>query len=119
MYPNIIIAFNIAQNTMVGKIIIKLNGEEDNDLYVEMLNANNIEDLSELKDLGSEFLDDLQVGDILHICSKWFKLPNIVDLINDAHEEFATQNKKVVTFTAKDADLKFEETHIINVEEAV
>lgn len=119
MYPNIIIAFNIAQNTMVGKIIIKLDCEHDNDLYIDMLNATDMDSLADLKDLGSEFLDDIQVGDVLHICTKWFKLPNIVDLINKAHVHFLTKDKKVSNISPKEGTYYFENEVVIDYKEAI
>lgn len=95
MYPNIIIAFNIAPNTLIGKLVIGRDGAE---VYSEIVSSESIDDIINNVDLGAEFVDDIQVADILTIAKKWFGLPSIDKLFEMADDEFI-KDKSVKRFT--------------------
>lgn len=72
MYPNIIITFNIADVSMIGKLII---GETASDYY----SKDNIEDL-EGYDAGKDFMENYLTNNIPMMGSKWFNLPTVDEL---------------------------------------
>ena len=61
MYPFSITAFNIFATTMIGKLIIAKYKPE-----------NNYDD-----DIGKEYIEDLIIGDLIHIGHKWHNLSTI------------------------------------------
>ena len=61
MYPFSITAFNIFATTMIGKLIIAKYKPE-----------NNYDD-----DIGKEYIEDLIIGDLVHIGHKWHNLSTI------------------------------------------
>lgn len=117
MYPSIIIAFNIAPNTMFGKLIIGTDGAQ---LYADIMNSEDIEEIMSSVDLGAEFADDLQVGDLLTIGKKWFGLPDIEQLIhefgvahgNGSSNKVRVTNNKMEETTNDNTGRVFEKLHI-------
>lgn len=70
LYPSDIRQFNIAHNTMVGKI--KLYKEYSN----RFKNYDNV-------DLGSLYLDDYQSKNLIHFYNRWLNLATYKDLYDD------------------------------------
>lgn len=71
MYPNIIITFNVADCTMVGKLIIDESAKdyyEKHDIDIDGFDA------------GKDFMENYLTGDILSLGSKWFELPTVFEL---------------------------------------
>lgn len=78
MYPNIIIAFNIAPNCMVGKLII------DRD-YLDIYNDDSVDGGD---DMGKEFVDNMLIKNIPSMGTKWFSLPDVADMDARIQERF-------------------------------
>lgn len=75
LYPSIIREFNIAPNTQIGKIEIEneVHGKEnlfDYDKYSR----------------GGQFLEDLQCGNWLEFCTRWFHLASYGEFLEDMIE---------------------------------
>lgn len=88
MYPNTIISFNVAPNTMIGKLII---GEEDiQNVYKTAADKN-----GKKEDLGKDFVDNLLTGNVLNMGTKWFNLPSTLELSKLVEEEFNVKRRKV------------------------
>lgn len=86
MYPHIIIAFNIAPNCMVGKLILNTTVE---DLY-------NVKDIDNDKyDAGKDFVDNLLINNPAMLGSKWFNLPNMDALHEKFKDYFEISNKLI------------------------
>ena len=97
MYPNIIIAFNMAPNTLIGKLFVN---ENPNDL-IKKINSLKVSDIDEsevdddeeeevgviLDDMGKEFIDNLLTGDVSSTGTKWFNLPKIEDILERVKKE--------------------------------
>lgn len=79
MYPNIIITFNIADCTMIGKLIID---EDVKDYYDK--HAIDIDGF----DAGKDFMENYLTGDMLSLGSKWFDLPTVFDLDQELKDMF-------------------------------
>lgn len=96
MYPNIIITFNMAPNTLIGKLFVN---ENPNDLIqkVNSLKVSDVQDGSEenededigvvIDDMGKDFIDNLLTGDIASTGAKWFNLPKIDDIVERVKKE--------------------------------
>lgn len=96
MYPNIIITFNMAPNTLIGKLFVNDNPNDlikkINSLKVsDIENADDDEDEEEvgviIDDMGKEFIDNLLTGDIASTGAKWFNLPKIEDILERVKKE--------------------------------
>lgn len=68
MYPYIIIVFNIAPNTMVGKLTIGGSIEEAYNNAID-------EKTGKKEDAGKDFIDNMLTGNVLNMGTKWFNLP--------------------------------------------
>ena len=79
LYPSIIRQFNIAANTIIGKLIIddKVHDKE------------NISDMDKWT-RASAFMEDIQSQQWLEFASRWFNLPNYTTLYHEI-ERFFTQ----------------------------
>lgn len=96
MYPNIIITFNMAPNTLIGKLFVN---ESPNDLIkkINSLKVDELENVDEdddeedvgviIDDMGKEFIDNLLTGDIASTGAKWFNLPKIEDILVRVRKE--------------------------------
>lgn len=96
MYPNIIITFNMAPNTLIGKLFVNDN---PNDLIkkINSLKVSDIENVDDdedeeevgviIDDMGKEFIDNLLTGDIASTGAKWFNLPKIEDILERVKKE--------------------------------
>ena len=77
LYPSLAREFNTAPNTQIGKVVIedKVHDKENpfNQEYYER---------------GGDFLDNLQSGVYLEICSRWFGLASFMELFDDIKEFF-------------------------------
>ena len=87
LYPNIITAFNIERNTMIGKLVIPGITQDTYDhvfVNTEVLSGeDDMEDYEDTKyDSGQDFVDNYLTGDILSIATKWFNLPSF-DQLNE------------------------------------
>lgn len=96
MYPNIIITFNMAPNTLIGKLFVNDNPNDlikkINSLKVsDIENADDDEDEEEvgviIDDMGKEFIDNFLTGDIASTGAKWFNLPKIEDILERVKKE--------------------------------
>ena len=91
MYPSVIIAFNIAPNCMIGKLIIedirempKYNYKEppsDKDKKKSDNNASRY-------DAGQDFVDNLLAGNIALLGSTWFNLPDYETIRKEFQKRF-------------------------------
>ena len=77
LYPNICRQFNIASNTQIGMLII-------NEKVHDKENIGNLDHWTR----GGAFLEDVQSGQWLEICSRWFNLPNYTEMYNKVVEFF-------------------------------
>lgn len=77
LYPSIMIEFNIAPNTQIGKILIDYQIWKDENKY--RLHG---------FDRGGKFLDDFQTQNWIHICNRWFGLASYKDLYIDVISYF-------------------------------
>ena len=79
LYPSIMLEFNIAPNTQIGKIII------DHMVYKHE-NAFSVEETKYSR--GGEFLDNFVCDNIIEFSSRWLHLGGIEDVINDIDEYY-------------------------------
>lgn len=79
LYPSIIHQFNLAINTIIGKILI------DDKIY-EKENQFNMN----IFERGSKFIEDYITRNIIIFCSRWLKLANFNELCDDVEEYFTT-----------------------------
>ena len=81
-YPWTTISFNIAPNTMYGKLLIE-------DKYYHG-NAKNIyeEDPNLKFECGKEFVENYITGDPIRLGMNWFGLPSIEQMLDDLNEKY-------------------------------
>lgn len=89
MYPFIIIAFNIAVNSMIGKLII-------DGTISDVMTAADDESEDKIDDKGKEFMDNYLTENYGNMGSKWFSLPGIYDLDKMVRERFGLDGRKPV-----------------------
>jgi DNA polymerase elongation subunit (family B) len=106
MYPHIIIAFNIAPNCMVGKLII---GGSIQEAY------KNASQDGKVEDAGKDFVDNLLVGNVANMGTKWFGLPGIIELNAKLRAKFGMSEKKRVVLSENDVKKYFAEPLIIDL----
>lgn len=107
MYPHIIIAFNIAPNCMIGKLMINTDIES----LVKSLN-----DYEEEKyDAGKDFVDNLLIHNVATMGSKWFNLPNVCELDKMIRKEFNVKSKKIIEIDENDGQQYFLEDIKISI----
>ena len=104
MYPHIIIAFNVAPNCMIGKLIID---RDYKDIY------NDLE--GKVEDPGKDFVDNMLIGNVANMGSKWFGLPTIDELVELAKEEFTPNEIKRYNLSEKDGNKYYIEPIIIDI----
>ena len=79
LYPSIMIEFNIAPNTQIGRIIIP------NKVY----SGENTYKIDEEKySRSGEFIENLVTDNIIEFCRRWFNLAGINELLEDIAEYF-------------------------------
>ena len=90
LYPSIMIEFNIAPNTQLGKLIIPDQIWKDENKY-------NLEHFVR----GGKFLDDLQSHDWLQFAQRWFGLADYKTLLKDILEyyDYHYSTKPLMAFT--------------------
>ncbi|MMZ42328.1 DNA polymerase II [compost metagenome] len=96
MYPNIIIAFNIAPSCMVAKLVIDRS-------YLDIAN----DDDEVLDDQGKEFVDNLLIGNVANMGTRWFGLPKAEELDDMIRSKFKIRNKNVTHITLTDVDMHY------------
>lgn len=106
MYPHIIITFNVAPNTMIGKLII---GGDIQEAY------KNASDDGKVEDAGKDFVDNMLVGNVANMGTKWFNLPNIMELKEMIKKRFNISDKKKITIRANDVNKYYLEPFIIEI----
>lgn len=106
MYPNIIITFNIAPSTMIGKLIIDRE-------YIDIINT--VKD-EKVEDPGKEFVDNLLIGNHALMGTKWFNLPGIVELCELATARFGIKNKIQINIDKDECDRIFVEGVYVTIE---
>jgi len=83
MYPHIIITFNVAPNCMIGKLVLN---KEIKDMY-------NKKDIDNDKyDAGKDFVDNMLIKNVANMGTKWFKLPDVVELDSLVRNKFKIQD---------------------------
>lgn len=95
MYPNIIITFNMAPNTLIGKLFVNENPNDlikkINNIKIDDLEVDEDEDEEDvgviIDDMGKEFIDNFLTGDIASTGAKWFNLPKIEDILKRVEKE--------------------------------
>jgi DNA polymerase family B len=108
MYPHIIIAFNIAPNCMIGKLII---GGDIQEAYKNASKDGKVEDA------GKDFLDNLLAGNVANMGTKWFGLPDAVELNAMVKKKFNIANKKKLQIQKEDVAKYFASPLIIDLGE--
>ena len=83
MYPNEIIAFNIAPNTMIGKLALVNDAVE---AYKSAQEEITKED--KVEDAGKDFVDNMLTKNVLNMGTKWFNLPRTEEVQALVDEEF-------------------------------
>ena len=118
LYPSIIIGFNIAPNTMIGKLIIgKSILDTTNDIMGDLTTIiaheddEGDEEFEELKDetdekydAGKFFVDNFLVCSPIQFGTEWFNLPTVEEMIIMVKDELFNPKTKVINI--KD-DTKF------------
>ena len=79
LYPSILLEFNIAPNTQIGKIIIPNKVYENENMY-------NTE--KEKYSRGGEFIENMVTDNEIEFCKRWFHLAGFNELLEDANEYF-------------------------------
>lgn len=105
MYPHIIITFNVAPNTMIGKLII---GGDIQEAYKNASEDGKVED-------AKDFVDNMLVGNVANMGTKWFNLPNIMELKEMIRKRFNISDKKKITIRANDVNKYYLEPFIIEI----
>lgn len=77
LYPSIMIEFNIAPNTQIGRIMI------DHQIYDH---ENTYKIPKDQYSRGGEFVDNMVVDNEIEFCKRWFKLGGIKEVIQDIDE---------------------------------
>lgn len=77
LYPSIMIEFNIAPNTQIGRIMI------DHQIYDH---ENTYKIPTDQYSRGGEFVDNMVVDNEIEFCKRWFKLGGIKEVIEDIDE---------------------------------
>ena len=80
LYPSIDLEFNIAPNTLIGKI------EIPNKVY-DHENKYKLEKYSR----AGEFVENMVTDNEIEFCHRWFHLANFMELLDDANEFFASK----------------------------
>ena len=80
LYPSIMLEFNIAPNTQVGKI------EIPNKVY-KFENLYGIEE--EKYSRGGEFIENMVTDNIIEFCNRWFNLANYQEFLEDIDEFYS------------------------------
>lgn len=99
MYPHIIIAFNIAPNCMIGKLLIN---KDINDILKEL---NEFDDIK--YDAGQDFIDNYLINNIPMMGSKWFNLPDVQKLEKMICKKFKINKKQKINFPENNGKLYF------------
>lgn len=91
LYPSIIIEFNIAPNTQIGRIIIP------NKVYL----GENATMIPENKySRGGEFIENLVCDNIIEFCKRWFQLAGFKEFM----EDWAEYNQKYKVCYSREKD---------------
>ena len=93
MYPHIIIGFNIERNTMIGKLIIP-DVTEDVYPHTFFVDDKAKEKEESRYDAGKDFMDNYLVDDTLSMGSKWFNLPDVMEVDKLFNERVLNNRKK-------------------------
>lgn len=106
MYPHIIIAFNIAPNCMIGKLVLN---KDIKDYY-------NQKDIDNDKyDAGKDFVDNLLIGNVGNMGAKWFGLPDIEKINQLVREAFGINPKIIINADKEKFNRYYLEEMKINV----
>lgn len=102
MYPNTIIAFNIAPNTMIGKLIIEGINEMPRFNYKEPpsdKDKKKKKDKAVRYDAGQDFMDNLLTGNYALLGSTWFNLPTYEYIRKEFIRRFGLRETKHLNIT--------------------
>lgn len=90
LYPSIIRCFNIDPSTQYGRIVI----DEDITKVDRSIYTDAIAEAEEKRDVGGEFLEDINSEDYNFIARKWFNLPSAADNIREFSKFLKTKGEK-------------------------
>lgn len=80
LYPSIMLEFNIAPNTQIGRIIIPEKVYEHENTY-------RIEE--EKYSRGGEFIENMVTDNTIEFCKRWFHLAGIEEFLSDINEFYS------------------------------
>lgn len=83
LYPSIILEFNMAPNTQLGRLIIEedIHDKENHDMYTSD------EEFAKYS-RGGEFLENMMSGNILEFCCRWLHLGDFFEVQDDICEYY-------------------------------
>ena len=84
LYPSIILQFNLAPNTQIGRIVIP---EQVHDKEHHAMYSSDEYDVAKYS-RGGEFLDNYMSQNILEFANRWLHLGDIYDVIDDIREYY-------------------------------
>lgn len=82
LYPSIMLEFNIAPNTQIGRIVIP------NKIYA---NENTYSIPEEKYSRSGEFIENMVTDNIIEFCHRWFGLGNFQEMLEDIDEFYGTE----------------------------
>lgn len=106
MYPFIMITFNIERNTMIGKLIITVDGYEKDPYEFPHIpkktKKSQIDEdgefISDTKyDSGQDFMDNYLTGDMISLGTKWLNLPTFDELNKNFIERHVPKKSSIFT----------------------
>lgn len=101
MYPSVIIAFNIAPNTMIGKLLIEEVKAMPRFDYKEPpsdKDKKKAKDKAIRYDAGQDFMDNLLTGNYALTGSTWFNLPDYATIVQELKKRYRIRDIKRCTF---------------------
>lgn len=85
LYPSIMLEFNIAPNTQVGRIIIPQKVYEHENVY-------HIDE--EKYSRGGEFIENMVTDNVIEYCKRWFHLAGFQEFLEDIDEYYGNHYGK-------------------------
>ena len=108
LYPSITLEHNMAPNTIQGKLII-------NHKIYDLENPFNFE----FYERGGNFLDDLNNGNYIEFCCRWFNLPSYKELVHFIRDHYTNNELPIHPFYDMDDNgnrnpIKYYSSEVIN-----
>ena len=79
LYPSVMLEFNIAPNTQIGKITIPYKVYDNENIYCQA---------EEKYSRSGEFIENMVTDNVIEFCHRWFGLADIKEFIQDIDEYF-------------------------------